>query len=142
MKNVFIGLTLMLSFSAFADSKLEDSAPFSKCGGGVELRSSVGNEGETRFALQFIGIKKCSNVRLSSGEDYKLTNKSGVFAESKNFNLSNKAAAEARSAAGLAILIESGTGKTSEQIIVHVTAPVKAPVEAPAATPEYEPTTW
>ena len=147
MKNVFFGLALMMSFSVFAESVVEDSARFPQCGGKVELRSHIGSQGEERFALQFIGVKKCSNVRLSTGEDYKLTDKHGKFEGSKNISISDDAAKAARRSRGLSITIESNTGATSEEVVVLVRrqAPIPAPTPAPAPAPaqeEYEPSEW
>jgi len=145
MKNVFLGFALMLSFSAFADSIVEDSARLTSCEGKVELRSHIGSEGEIRYSLQLIGVKNCSNVRLSVGKDYKLTDKDGNFAESKNFTLSNEAIEAAHSAHGLGVLVESNNGHTKDEVAVKLSAPVQpapAPAPAPARDYEYESSEW
>lgn len=132
---------MALSFSAFAESVIEDTARLTECGGKVELRSHIGSQGEERFSLQFIGVKKCSNVRLATGEDYKLTDKNGKFESSKNFTISNEAASAARRSRGLGITIESNTGATGEEVVVYLRR--QAPVPAPAPIEDdYEPSEW
>lgn len=144
MKKVFFGIALsVFSLSVFADSYLEDSARLYNCGGVVELRSSE-NNGQTSYALKFVGVDSCSNIRLSNGKSYKLTNKSGRF-EDRSFTLSNDAVSEARR--GLGVLIESNSGSTSDEVSVHIRGrqtqqPRPRPDTRPAPQPEYEPSEW
>jgi hypothetical protein len=143
MKKVIFGLALsLMSVAAFADSYLEDSARLYNCGGTVELRS-YDNNGQQSYALKFINVDSCSNIRLSNGKSYKLTNKSGQF-EDKSFTLSNDAVAEARR--GLGVLIESNSGSTADEVSVHIRgrqpAPRPRPETRPTPQPEYEPSEW
>lgn len=143
MKNIFLGLALTLSFSAFADSVVVDTARLNNCGGHVELRSYVSNSGEQKYSLQFEGVKSCSNVRLSSGKDYKLTDKNGKFVESKNITLSDDAVSAARTRRGLGVIVESNKGSTVDAVAVQIErapAPVQ-PTPAPS-NENYEPTGW
>jgi hypothetical protein len=142
MKNVFLGLALTLSFSAFAESVIVDVARLDNCGGRVELRSYE-SQGEEKFALQFEGVKSCSNVRLSSGKDYKLTDKNGKFVESKNITLSDEAVSAARSRRGLGVIVESNKGSTVDAVAVQIeSAPVSIPSSPSSSSEEYEPTGW
>ena len=117
MKNLFLGLALsIMSLGVFAASQFEDSARLNDCGGTVELRSYKEN-GRNKYALKFVGVKKCSNVRLATGENYKLTNKDGEF-ETKSFTLSNKAVDQAYYRLG--VEIESNSGKTYDSVSVKL----------------------
>lgn len=143
MKNVFLGLALTLSFSAFAESVIVDVARLDNCGGRVELRSYESNSGEQKYALQFEGVKSCSNVRLSSGKDYKLTDKNGKFVESKNITLSDEAISAARSRRGLGVIVESNKGATVDAVAVQIeSAPVSIPSVPSSSSEEYEPAGW
>lgn len=138
MKKAFFGIALsVLSLSVFADSYLEDSARLNNCGGVVELRS-YDNNGQQAYALKFINVDSCSNIRLSTGKSYKLTNKSGRF-EDRTFTLSNDAVEEARY--GLGVLIESNSGSTSDEVSVHIRGRRQAPSNYPSE-PQYEPSEW
>lgn len=139
MKFGLLGLALTLSFSVFASSVLEDQEYLSNCGGSVELRSHIDGQGQERFALQFRGVSKCSNVILSSGESYKLTDGQGNF-QDRNYTLSNEASEAAKSYYGLGLTLQSNSGATSDELTVNVSAPSYAP--APIPSGDYEPTSW
>ena len=139
MKNLFFALAVtMISVGAFADSRLEDSAGFSRCGGEVQLRSFPdANRGGSSYALKFNGVSKCSNVRLSTGKSYKLTSEGGF--QDKSFTLSDEAVNEAKSYRGLVVTVESNSGSTSEEVSVRIQ---ERQVPAPQPTPDYESTGW
>ncbi len=136
----FIALALLaLSFSSFASSLLEDSQDLRSCGGVVELKSYIENDGQEKFALQFESVSACSNVILSNGKSYKLTDKSGRYLN-KNITLSQDAVAAAKSYAGLGLTLSSNTGSHSEAFVVRVSrsAPTSAPASIPRSAPAPE----
>lgn len=115
MKALLASVLIALSFSIFADSKLEDSKHLSNCGGTIELRSYV-NAGEMKYALQVINLKNCSNVLLANGSHYKAAQN-----QSHNFTLPNDAA-EMAAYGGLQVTISSNTGRTSDTVVVRASA--------------------
>lgn len=133
MKTFLSLAVLVISFSTFADSRIEDAVRLSNCGGSVELRSHIDGNGEERFSLQFRGVERCSNVRLSSGKDYKLTDSNGNF-QDKNFTLSNEAISAAKYG-GLGVIIESNKGSTRDDVIVNVRRQAPAPLPQPIPEP-------
>lgn len=140
MKNIIAALALTaLSFSAFADSRVEDKANLTSCGGKVELRSYIGNQGEERLALQFIGVQNCGTVKVEGeSKKYSLV-KNGQISKNENFSLSNDAIAKAKSRRGLGILITSGSGAHQDEVVVLVR---QAPAPQPTEPVDYEPSEW
>lgn len=138
MKKLFFGIALaMMSIGAFAESYLEDSARLYECGGIVELRSYE-EQGSSKYALKFIGVEKCSNVRLGTGKSYKLTDKDGNF-QTRSFTLSNEAVSSARF--GLSVLVESNSGSTSDSVSVTIRdrQPAPRPYQEPRQVPRQVP---
>ncbi len=126
MKSVFFGLLLSLtSFGAMAESYLEDSARLSDCGGRVELRSYE-NQGSTKYALQFEGVRFCGKVKLSSGKTYSLIDDAGRFVD-RNFTLSNDAIALAKRGQGLNVLVTSNSGAHQDSVNVKIRGAVLTP---------------
>ena len=140
MKSLLAFAVLAVSFSSFADSRLEDRATLLDCGGKVELRSYV-NDGEERFALQFDGVELCSNVVLSTGKSYKLTDKKGNFLD-KNITLSDEAVHAAKYGR-LGITVKSGSGKHADLVSVRIKPQYVAPRTTTTHTEvEYESSEW
>jgi hypothetical protein len=120
MKNLFFALVLALvSFGAFAESYLTDSAYLQSCGGRVELRSYVDNRGYTAYSLKFVGVSQCSNVVLYGGKSYKLTDRNGNY-QDKTFTLSDDSVSQAKSYYGLNIIVRSNSFSTADQVSVRV----------------------
>lgn len=120
MKLAFFAILATLSLSVFADSRLEDSTGLYDCGGHVELRSYK-NQGQTRYAIEFENVEKCSNVRIvATGKNYKITNKNGQFQKKVNYTLSNDAVSVARRSSGLRIIVESNSGATRDDVTVFL----------------------
>lgn len=129
MKTFIAGLMLTVAFSAFADSRLEDSASAINCGGRVELRSYIDeNTGSEKFALQVIDLQKCSNLSLSTGKTYKVGQN-----KSANYTLSAEAVAQAKSVNGLGIAVHSNSGKTGDELVVRVREQYVPSNNAPAS---------
>jgi hypothetical protein len=145
MKNLIFAMALtVVSFGAFAESRFEDSAGLGACGGEVQLRSYEDqNRGGTSYALKFNGVSNCSNVRLSTGKSYKLTDGNGNF-QDKSFTLSDDAVYQAKSG-GLSITVESNKGSTRSDVSVHIRdtySPAPRPMPVPQEQPDYQSSGW
>jgi hypothetical protein len=141
MKNLMIGLTFALSFSAMASSYVEDSAYIPGCGqdATVELRSFADGQGAKRYSLRFVNVTKCGTVFVDyEKKPTSLTNQNGKhkgqFKEATTINLSNIETAAAESNAGLAVVAESRTGEHFAAVFVKI-KPVYVPAPAPAPAP-------
>ena len=101
-----IALLLAFSFSALAQTKV-----LPNCGGSVTL---VTSSAFTGYSLIVRDIKNCSNYSTSSGKYIKLTQNSY-----EQFDLSFESVAALKNQ-GLAITVQSNSGKTSDVVFFRV----------------------